>query len=164
MLDNYKINSFMSLIAKYFVTIFGIGFIRIAPGTLGSIFTILVWYFSIALFNIYFFYLILIFVILCSFTLVQIYLNDEKKEDPSEVIIDEFIGQSLPLIFMSQYDIYELLLAFCSFRFFDIFKIYPINKTENIKGATGVIMDDIVSGIYAVVVVMIYKIIISFNA
>ena len=153
----------MNRIAKYFVTIFGIGFISIAPGTIGSVFAILIWYFSITLLNIYYFYFILIIVFSCSFKLVKVYLNLEKKEDPSEVIIDEFIGQSLPLIFITQYNIYELLLAFCAFRFFDIFKIYPVNKAENIKGAAGVIMDDIVAGIYAIAIIMAYKIILSFN-
>ena len=85
-------------------------------------------------------------------------------EDPSEVIIDEFIGQSLPLIFLLQFNIYEILLAFCTFRFFDIFKIYPVNKAENINGATGVIMDDVVAGIYSLMSIMIYKIILSLNA
>ena len=154
----------MSQIAKYFVTIFGLGFIPIAPGTLGSIFAILVWYFSITVLNIYFFYFLFILVFLCSFKLVQIYLDFKKKDDPSEVIIDEFIGQSLPLIFLFQYNTYDLLMAFCIFRFFDIFKIYPINKAENLNGATGVIMDDFVAGIYTLVILMTFKIILYLNA
>ena len=99
-----------------------------------------------------------------SFKLIETYLVNKKKDDPPEVIIDEFIGQSVPLIFLFQFNIYEVLLAFCTFRFFDIFKIYPVNKAEKIKGATGVIIDDIVAGIYSLVLVMIYKIILSFNA
>ena len=154
----------MSQISKYFVTIFGLGFIPIAPGTLGSIFAILVWYFSITILNIYFFYFLFILIFLCSFKLVQIYLDFKKKDDPSEVIIDEFIGQSLPLIFLFQYNAYDLLMAFCIFRFFDIFKIYPINKVENINGATGVIMDDFVAGIYTLIIVMTFKIILYINA
>ncbi len=154
----------MIKLTKYLVTLFGIGLIPYAPGTLGSIFAIFVWYLSISLFNIYFFYTILILVFLSSFILVDIYLKFHKKEDPSEIIIDEFIGQSIPLIFLLQYNIYEVLLAFCAFRFFDIYKIYPVNKAENIKGSTGVIMDDIVAGIYSLVIVMFYKIILYLNA
>ena len=154
----------MNQISKYFVTIFGLGFIPIAPGTLGSIFAILVWYFSITVLNIHFFYFLFILVFLCSFKLVQIYLDFKKNDDPSEVIIDEFIGQSLPLIFLFQYNTYDLLMAFCIFRFFDIFKIYPINKAENLNGATGVIMDDFVAGIYTLVILMTFKIILYLNA
>ena len=154
----------MNTISKYFVTIFGIGFIPFAPGTLGSIFAIIIWYLSIITLNIYFFYFIFFLVTVLSFKLIETYLVNKKKDDPPEVIIDEFIGQSVPLIFLFQFNIYEVLLAFCTFRFFDIFKIYPVNKAEKIKGATGVIIDDIVAGIYSLALVMIYKIILSFNA
>ena len=154
----------MNILAKYFVTLFGVGYIPLAPGTFGSVFAILVWYLFITYLNIYLFYVMLSVIIFLSFKLTQKYLDKEKKEDPSEVIIDEFIGQSLPLFLLLQYNIYEVLLAFCSFRFFDIFKIYPVNKAENIAGAKGVIMDDIIAGIYAIIIVLAYRIILFSNA
>ena len=154
----------MIFLIKTFVTVFGIGYIRIAPGTFGSLFAILVWYISINYLNIYFFYIIIIIVFICSFKAINIYLRSENKDDPSEVVVDEFIGQSLPLIFLLQFNVYEVLLAFSSFRLFDIFKIYPVNKVENIKGANGVIMDDVVAGIYSLIIIMIYKIILFLNA
>ena len=154
----------MNILAKYLVTLFGIGFIPFAPGTLGSICAIIIWYLSITFLNIYFFYFILFLLLLSSFSLVDIYIKYEKKEDPSEVIIDEFIGQSLPLIFLLHFNIFEILLAFCAFRFFDIYKIYPVNKAENLEGSRGVILDDIVAGIYTLVIVMTYKIILFLNA
>ena len=95
---------------------------------------------------------------------MYIYLRNVNKDDPSEVVVDEFIGQSLPLIFLLQFNVYEVLLAFSSFRLFDIFKIYPVNKVENIKGANGVIMDDVVAGIYSLIIIMVYKIILFLNA
>tara|TARA_Y100000992_G_C21202491_1_gene461200 strand:+ start:283 stop:741 length:459 start_codon:yes stop_codon:yes gene_type:complete len=152
----------MSTVVKYFVTLFGIGFFPTAPGTLGSIFTIFVWYLSITLLNIYFFYLVFILVFFSAFKSVEIYLNNECKDDPSEVIIDEFIGQSIPLLFLIDYNLYEVLLAFCAFRFFDITKIYPINKAEKLSGAKGVIIDDIIAGIYSLIIIMFYKIVLSF--
>jgi len=154
----------MIFLIKAFVTVFGIGYIRIAPGTFGSLFAILVWYMSINYLNIYFFYIIVIIVFICSFKTINIYLRNANKDDPSEVVVDEFIGQSLPLIFLLQFNVYEVLLAFSSFRLFDIFKIYPVNKVENIKGANGVIMDDVVAGIYSLIIIMIYKIILFLNA
>ena len=45
-----------------------------------------------------------------------------------------------------------------TFRFFDIYKIYPINKMEDLKGSYGVILDDIVAGIYSLIILMLYKI------
>ena len=152
----------MNAVVKYFVTLFGIGFISTAPGTLGSIFTIFVWYLSITLLNIYFFYLVFILVFIIAFKSVGIYLNNESKDDPSEVVIDEFIGQSIPLLFLIDYNLYEVLLAFCAFRFFDITKIYPINRAEKISGARGVIFDDVIAGIYSLIIIMFYKIFLSF--
>ena len=108
--------------------------------------------------------MIVIIVFISSFKAINIYLRNENKDDPSEVVVDEFIGQSLPLIFLLQFNVYEVLLAFSSFRLFDIFKIYPVNKVENIKGANGVIMDDVVAGIYSLIIIMIYKIILFLNA
>mgnify|MGYP006235186297 FL=1 len=164
MLDNNKNYEFMIFLIKAFVSVFGIGYIRIAPGTFGSLFAILVWYISIIYLNIYFFYMVILIVFICSFKAINIYLRNENKDDPSEVVVDEFIGQSLPLIFLLQFNVYEVLLAFSSFRLFDIFKIYPVNKVENIKGANGVIMDDVVAGIYSLIIIMIYKIILFLNA
>ena len=154
----------MIFLIKAFVSVFGIGYIRIAPGTFGSLFAILVWYISINFLNIYLFYVIIIIVFICSFKSINIYLKNENKDDPPEVVVDEFIGQSVPLIFLLQFNVYEVLLAFSSFRLFDIFKIYPINKIENIKGANGVIMDDVVAGIYSLIIIMFYKIILFLNA
>ncbi len=151
----------MNTVIKYFVSLFGIGFIPIAPGTLGSIFAIFVWYLSIKTLNIYFFYLVFVLIFLIAFKAVDIYLKNKRKEDPSEVIIDEFIGQSIPLLFLIDYNLYEVLLVFCSFRFFDITKIYPIDWAEKMSGAKGVIIDDIIAGIYSLVIIMFYKIILS---
>ena len=152
----------MSTVVKYFVTLFGIGFFPTAPGTLGSIFAIFVWYLSITLLNISFFYLVFVLVFFIAFKSVEIYLKNECKDDPSEVIIDEFIGQSIPLLFLINFNLYEVLLAFCAFRFFDITKIYPINRAEKMSGAKGVIIDDIIAGIYSLIIIMFYKIILSF--
>ena len=152
----------MSTVVKYFVTLFGIGFFPTAPGTLGSIFAIFVWYLSITLLNISFFYLVFVLVFFIAFKSVEIYLKNECKDDPSEVIIDEFIGQSIPLLFLINFNLYEVLLAFCAFRFFDITKIYPINKAEKLSGAKGVIIDDIIAGIYSLIIIMFYKIVLFF--
>ena len=102
----------MNTAVKYFVSLFGLGFIPTAPGTLGSIFAIFVWYLSITLLNIYLFYLVFIIIFFFAFISVDIYLNKESKDDPSEVIIDEFIGQSIPLLLIN-YNLYEVLLALC---------------------------------------------------
>ena len=150
----------MKVFSKYFATLFGIGFISIAPGTFGSFFAIIIWYVFVDLFSILYFIFLFLFILSISFYLTDIYLNSYKKKDPSEVIIDEFLGQSIPLIFIVNFNIYEVLIAFVTFRFFDIYKIYPINKIEDLKGSYGVILDDIIAGIYSLIILMLYKILI----
>ena len=150
----------MKNFTEYFVTLFGIGFIPLAPGTFGSLFSILIWYVFIDLFSIFYFIALFLFVLSVSFYLTDIYLDNYKKKDPSEVIVDEFLGQSIPLLFIVNFNIYEVLIAFVTFRFFDIYKIYPINKMEDLKGSYGVILDDIVAGIYSLIILMLYKILI----
>ena len=150
----------MKNFTKYFATLFGIGFIPLAPGTFGSLFAILIWYVFIDLFSIFYFIVLFLFVLSVSFYLTDIYLDNYKKKDPSEVIVDEFLGQSIPLLFIVNFNIYEVLIAFVTFRFFDIYKIYPINIIEDLKGSYGVILDDIVAGIYSLIILMLYKILI----
>ena len=150
----------MKNFTKYFATLFGIGFIPLAPGTFGSLFAIFIWYVFIDLFSIFYFIALFFFILSVSFYLTDIYLDNYKKKDPSEVIVDEFLGQSIPLLFIVNFNIYEVLIAFVTFRFFDIYKIYPINKIEDLKGSYGVILDDIVAGIYSLIILMLYKILI----
>ncbi len=150
----------MKFISKLFVTLFGIGFIPLAPGTIASIFTVLVWYYFIKFFPIYIFVIVVISFIIISFLLINIYIEDHKSNDPKEVVIDEFIGQSLPLMFLNQNsDLYLILFTFVLFRIFDIFKIYPINVVEKFRNSLGVIADDIVAGIYVIIFVMLYQIV-----
>ena len=150
----------MKNFTKYFATLFGIGFIPLAPGTFGSLLAILIWYVFVDLFSIFYFIVLFLFVLSVSFYLTDIYLDNYKKKDPSEVIVDEFLGQSIPLLFIVNFNLYEVLIAFVTFRFFDIYKIYPINKMEDLEGSYGVILDDIVAGIYSLIILMLYKLLI----
>jgi len=147
----------MNFIAKIFVTCFYVGKFPIASGTLGSGLAIIIWYHLSYLGNTalaFFFIIYLIF----SYIFTHLYLKNSKDDDPSEVISDEVIGQLIPLFIIdSVSDHYLILIAFISFRIFDIYKLYPANKAEELHGAHGVIMDDIVAGIYALIVVFIFK-------
>ena len=147
----------MHFLVKTFVTCFFIGKSPLAPGTLGSGLAIIIWYFlsylgNIAVLSFFIFYSIF------SYKFIDLYLKKSNNDDPSEVISDEVIGQMIPLCIISSVsDYYLILVAFISFRIFDIYKIYPVNKAEELSGAYGVIMDDVVAGIYALIVVFIFK-------
>lgn len=151
----------MYFLAKIFTTFFYLGYSPIAPGTIGSIAAIILWWLFL---NTNFQFFLIFFLLYVSFAYIftQIHISKEKKDDPSEIICDEVIGQLIPLFLISSTnDIYLILIAFVSFRIFDIFKLYPANYAENVHGANGVILDDVIAGIYALIVVFIFKYLLS---
>ena len=152
----------MNLFAKLFTTLFGLGFTPIAPGTIASAVTIVIWYIYIQILPPHSYAFVLIFIFILSIYLIDIYTKNHSSDDPKEVVIDEFIGQSLPLLFISHdSEFFEILLVFVTFRIFDIYKIYPVNLGEKIKGSFGVIADDLIAGLYTIILLMLYKIILG---
>lgn len=78
------------------------------------------------------------------------------RKDPGKVVIDEVAGQFIALIpvpFMIGAAWWSAILAFILFRFFDIVKPYPARKLESLHGGLGIMLDDVVAGVYAAVVV-----------
>ena len=154
-----------------FVTCFGIGSFRYAPGTITSLVTAV---FLFSLFhiinlssNIILFILVLIFIY--SFYAVSEYIKYNDNKDPKEVVIDEFIGQSIPIylyeishgsIKNSQESVLFYLYIFILFRYFDIKKPFPVNFFDKkFKNSFGVIVDDVVAGLYVVLTLIIFMII-----
>ena len=149
-------------INSLFVTMFGIGKISKIPGTLGSLFTVIALYIFFQIFNlssqIILFCLIIIFII--SFFAIAAHIKNKENKDPNEIIVDELIGQSIPIYLYeishgTEKSIYEALIYYCVsfllFRFFDIVKPFPVNYFDkNFKNSFGVIMDDVCAGFYVV--------------
>jgi len=158
-----------------FVTFFGIGKIKKIPGTFASLFTMLLLFFLFHILNfspnIILVIIILIFFI--SLFAVKIYIKDLSNKDPKEVVIDEVIGQSIPLyLYEVSHNIEKdsidalkfYLIIFILFRFFDIAKPFPVNYFDkNFKNSFGVIMDDVCAGLYVVLVLILYMIFIWKN-
>ena len=144
----------MKSLSKFIVTISYIGLFPFASGTFASIVTIIVWLLFIKFNLAVYFALLSIFLLFISFHFIDIYISTNDDQDPKEVVIDEFVGQSIPLILIPSSDeIVIIFLIFIFFRFFDILKIYPVNLLEKIKGSKGIMFDDIMAGIYAAIVV-----------
>jgi phosphatidylglycerophosphatase A len=151
-----------------FISLFGIGKIKKLPGTFASLATTLFLFFLFHILNvspnIILFSVIIIFLI--SFYAVNIYIKDLSNKDPKEVVIDEFIGQSIPLYLYEvshgmqkdSDDTFKFyLIIFILFRFFDITKPFPVSYFDkNFKNSLGVIMDDVVAGLYVVLVLILY--------
>jgi phosphatidylglycerophosphatase A len=141
---------------KNLFTLFGIGKLP-ASGTFGSFFTLLIYFILQKYFNNLTIIILLIFVTLYSLIFLNKTIKNFKQKDPKEIVIDEYIGQMIPLIACGN-NIYLILVAFISFRFFDISKIYPANIFDKkIEGPLGVIGDDIIAGIYSLMIIFIIK-------
>ena len=157
-----------------FVTMFGLGKVKRIPGTIGSLATVIILYIffhklNLSL-NIVLIALIIIFIY--SFSAVATYIKDNKNKDPKEVIIDEFIGQSIPIY------LYEIShgvekspdeaiifygVCFVLFRFFDIAKPFPVNFFDkNFKNSFGIIMDDVCAGFYVVLSLICFMVLNSY--
>ena len=149
-------------INSLFVTMFGLGKIKIIPGTLGSLATVIILYFLFHIVNIppnlILSGLVVIFIL--SFLAVANHIKDNENKDPSEIIIDEFIGQSIPIYLYeishgteksTEEAVIFYIICFILFRYFDIIKPFPVSFFDrNFKNSFGVIMDDVFAGIYVV--------------
>jgi phosphatidylglycerophosphatase A len=151
-----------------FVTMFGLGKIKFMPGTFGSLATVVILFYLFHSLNISSNVILIgwIIVFIYSFYAVSTYTEDSKNKDPGEIIIDEFLGQSIPIYLYeishgttkeSNESIVYYALFFILFRYFDIMKPFPVNFfDENFKNSFGVIMDDICAGLYVVLTVVCF--------
>ena len=157
-----------------FVTMFGLGKIPKIPGTFGSLAAIIILYIFFHILNLTsnVVLVVLIIIFIFSFSAVASHIKDTENKDPKEVVIDEFIGQSIPIY------LYEIShgtnkspdeaiifysVCFILFRFFDIAKPFPVNFFDkNFKNSFGVIMDDVCAGFYVVLSLICFMVLSSY--
>ena len=157
-----------------FVTMFGIGKIKMIPGTVGSLATIIILFILFHALNISsnLILLGLIIIFIYSFSAVASHTENSENKDPKEIVIDEFIGQSIPIY------LYEIshgtekspneaiifyAICFVLFRFFDIKKPFPVSFFDrNFKNSFGVIMDDVCAGLYVVLSLICFMVLSSY--
>jgi phosphatidylglycerophosphatase A len=159
-------------IIKIAATFFGAGEVEGMPGTIGTIAAIplyiiiaMVQYLpmfrdengntSIIYYNFYFIFLALFFVFAS-------YISGEaekyyREKDCQKIVIDEVLG-FLTTMFLIKFHIVTIILGFIFFRIFDIIKIYPINKAQEVEGGVGVVLDDFIAGIFANIMVVLLSI------
>ena len=163
----------MNKVNFLFVTLLGIGKLKKIPGSYASLVTTIFLFFLFHILNlspnIVLISVLIIFLI--SIYAVNVFIKDLENKDPKEVVIDEFIGQSIPIC------LYEIahegaketsqvltfyFIIFILFRIFDIAKPYPVNYYDKkFKNSFGVIMDDVCAGLYVVAVLVLYMVITS---
>jgi len=131
--------------ALLITTCFYIGFIPGAPGTYASLMGCIILYLIPSLSTLSEIYVSIVLIVL-SISSIKILHYNEK--DPPYIVIDELTGMFVTIIGHST-DIFGLLIGFMLFRFFDIIKPWPIKHLEKLKGAYGIVADDVLAGIYA---------------
>ena len=141
----------MNKIAEITSTVFYVGRLPLAPGTWCSFIAFLSWFYLR-------FYIEGVFILYASLILFfigvavsTIHSEVIKKDDPSEIVIDEWVGQWIAL-WLIPHSFYWGFASFVLFRFFDISKLGPVQGMDDIKSGTGIMMDDVVAGILALLV------------
>jgi len=130
---------------KLYSTWFYVGNIPFAPGSMASLVGALIY---MALYHHPFLLMVLLLIILILGFKVSGRMEEILKEkDPSCIVIDEVAGVMIALLFLPL-NLSVMITAFFLFRAFDMFKPYPINKFEEMDGGRGVMMDDVIAGIY----------------
>ena len=157
-----------------FVTMFGLGKIKYIPGTIGSLATVLILYFCFHILNINSNLILLgiLIIFIYSFVAVANHTKNSENKDPGEIVIDEFIGQSIPIFLYevshgtvkeSDEAIIFYGVCFILFRYFDIVKPFPVSYFDKKhKNSFGVIMDDVCAGFYVVLSLICFMVLKSY--
>lgn len=149
----------MKWISGLFATFLGVGFIPIAPGTIAAFITAAAYKYFLFKFSWPVYVLLMISVFIAGSIASSKYAKTINKKDPRTVVIDEVLGQLIPLLLLPPE--WGLIIAvFFLFRFFDILKPLFIRKTENFPWGWGIMLDDVLAGIYAGIIINIYRLII----
>ena len=141
-------------------TFFGVGYMKPGPGTYASVATVLLWWAAGNLLHIESHHLsVLTFLAMIVVTAIGVPAStkvaiEAGRKDPGFVVIDEVAGQLFALLALSQTWVHGLL-ALVLFRLFDIFKPWPIRKVEKLEGGWGIMMDDVLAGFFAHLVVQV---------
>ena len=147
----------------FFLTFFCTGRIKYAPGTFASLFACLLFLFLTNFFNILILFFFNILIFLYSLVAINKSYDSFDSNDPQEIVIDEVVGQMIPLLPIPIYETlyslpigYYCVASFLLFRLFDIWKPFPISYVDrNTQGTLGIMLDDIVAGIYSIIVLIL---------
>jgi phosphatidylglycerophosphatase A len=144
------------LFHKIISTGFGSGYFPKAPGTAGAVLAGIVWW----ILSVFFpqSLILLTAVLIVVFTVLGVWSSGVVEafwgKDPSRVVVDEMVGVWIPLLAVGDGNICYALFALAAFRFFDILKPLGIRRMEMFKGGWGIMLDDVVAGIYSLLVLI----------
>jgi phosphatidylglycerophosphatase A len=143
-------------------TFFGAGLLKPGPGTYGSIAAVLLWYAAAHILHTAPIALAIgttiaaIIVTLIGIPAATIVARESGREDPSQVVIDEVAGQLIALIAIPA-DWKHAAISLLLFRAFDILKPPPIRQLERLPAGTGIMLDDVAAGLFALIVAQLVR-------
>ena len=147
-------------------TLFYFGLFPFAPGTVGSILAIIIGIILFKLIGIIYFCICIFLIFFIGWWVCNKITLKTKNKDPSEIIVDELVGQwitLLPVFWFAEKNfestnipIFELFLALILFRIFDIIKIGPMKWADNLTSGLGVMLDDLFAGIISAIILLLY--------
>ena len=135
----------------FLATGFGVGYFPIAPGTLGTLVAIPIYYFLSEIPS------PLYEITLVGFFFLSVWISENAerffgKKDDQRIVIDEIMGFLITMLWIPK-TVPFIIIGFFLFRFFDILKPFPIRRLEKrLKGGYGVVLDDVMAGVYANIV------------
>ena len=137
---------------------FGSGYFPKAPGTAGAVLATIIW-FGLTFFLSPCYLFLTTAILIIVFTFLGVWSSGIMEaswgKDPSKVVVDEMVGVWIPLLAVNnnnEYFIYYALAALVLFRLFDIFKPFGIRKMEIFGGGWGIMLDDILAGLYSLLI------------
>ena len=157
-----------------FVTMLGLGKVKFIPGTFGSLATVIILYICFHILNLNSNVILLgiLIIFIYSFIAITNHTENSENKDPGEIVIDEFIGQSIPIFL---YEVSHVTVkepneaiifygvCFILFRYFDIVKPFPVSYFDKkYKNSFGVIMDDVCAGFYVVLSLICFMVLKSY--
>ena len=140
---------------KLLATLFGIGRLPYAPGTAASLVAALAAWPIAAAYGHWVLLGLGLAVGLVAILVAGTYAHECDRDDPSECVIDELAGQWIALAFAPP-TLLRFALAFALFRYLDIRKLWPVSEAEKLKGGLGIVADDIVAGLIAGLIVLLF--------
>ena len=150
---------------NFYVSLGFIGYIKLIPGTFGSLFSVLILFpfFYFKIFSFFIYLIIFIIIIIISLYFINLFNKMIEEHDSKIIVIDEFIGIYSVFLFydliFTHSHILSCFLIFIIFRFFDIIKFFPANLIDKkILNSFGIILDDIVAGIYTIITIYLVNV------
>ena len=142
------------MLARFWLSLFGVGYLKPGPGTWGSIAATLLWWHSLSSFGMGPQLLIFFIFTIVSIWICENFLRDSGLGDESWIVVDEFSAMLFILVFIPR-DVALVLVALLMFRLFDIWKPWLVGLIDRkIHGGVGVMLDDLIAALFVLVIIL----------